>query len=478
MPDPPMPAAESGNVPAEESSSADVSIAEPSSNEVAIRLGVDPRIESDLAALAARFAAHGGGSFSAEFAADLAFDIVLNEIAEQASLATGATGAAILLMHDGEMVCRACSGTTPTQLRTRLEKGPGIFQECMRTRRSQRSNDTQTDSRTDVQALRNGGVRSLLVLPLLRNQEVAGLLEVFSTRVAAFEANEERTLATMGERVLQNMENLTQPPASSEAAPTPLPSFSQVKSNPELRANNLRVAQGARKIISGRGFDVLTGALGFAVLICALMLGMMVRQRLASGLGSVHEHASKATSAGPGSNGEVRRSSNAANDSGALSSSTSTGNAQNQGSHDSSPHPGELRVYENGREVFHMPAAGGATESHRAADGLVQPASEVEAADTMELSPAAGQTGLLHRVEPDYPEEARRRGIQGAVVLEIHINPDGSVQDLDIISGPMLLAQAATDAVRQWKFKPHAVNGRPAEMQTVVTLNFRLPQPQ
>jgi len=82
----------------------------------------------------------------------------------------------------------------------------------------------------------------------------------------------------------------------------------------------------------------------------------------------------------------------------------------------------------------------------------------------------------MHRVEPDYPEEARRQGVQGAVVLEVHIKPDGAVQELKLISGPSLLAQAATDAVRQWKFKPHVVNGHRVEMQTVVTLNFKLPQ--
>src|SRR5271167_4243529 len=127
MPDPPKPAAESGKTPAAESSSTDSAAAPDAS----------PNIQSDLAALAARFAAHGGGSFSAEFAADLAFDIVLNEIVEQASLATGATGAAIVLARDGEMVCRACSGSTARQLGSRLENGPSVSRECLRTLRMQ-----------------------------------------------------------------------------------------------------------------------------------------------------------------------------------------------------------------------------------------------------------------------------------------------------------------------------------------------------
>src|SRR5579862_5544669 len=67
--------------------------------------------EADLAQLAAVFSAHGGG-VSPELSADLALEIVLNEIAVQACLSTGATGAAIALLRDGEMVCRASDGVT------------------------------------------------------------------------------------------------------------------------------------------------------------------------------------------------------------------------------------------------------------------------------------------------------------------------------------------------------------------------------
>ena len=106
----------------------------------------------------------------------------------------------------------------------------------------------------------------------------------------------------------------------------------------------------------------------------------------------------------------------------------------------------------------------------------MQRASAVEPAGTLEVSPEAAEGSLLHRVEPDYPEEARQQQIQGAVVLDVHIGQDGSVQEVTLLSGPALLAQAATRAVKQWRFKPRRVSGRPAEMQTRITLNFRLPQ--
>lgn len=469
MPDPPMPAAESGKNPT----------AEPSSRDGVDVPTTSPSVKSDLAALAARFAAHGGGSFSAEFAADLAFDIVLNEIVEQASLTTSATGAAIILMRDGEMVCRACSGSTPLQLGSRLENGASIAKECMRTRRLQRCDDVQADPRPGMEAARSFGVRSMAALPLLRNKEVVGLIEVVSTRASAFAKSDERSLETLAERILQNMESVATPPTSPET-PVLLPSFSQVNAVASRRSMDPRIVEGARRIVSGRGFDVLTGALGVAVLICALVLGMLVRQRLRSQR-AAHEHSINATSAVHGSTGKVSQASDPANTSGLAASSAfpsnsaSPSNSRIQG-REATARPGELMVYENGREVFHIPPARGTTESHPPAEGTVQPASSVEPAGTMELPAAAAESSLMHRVEPDYPEEARRQGVQGAVVLEVHIKPDGAVQDIKLISGPSLLVLAATDAVRQWNFKPHMVNGHRAEMQTIVTLNFRLPQ--
>jgi protein TonB len=92
------------------------------------------------------------------------------------------------------------------------------------------------------------------------------------------------------------------------------------------------------------------------------------------------------------------------------------------------------------------------------------------------LDPEVAEGSLVHRVEPDYPEEARKQGIQGAVVLEVHIGRDGAIQDVKVVSGQLLLANAAIAAVKQWRIRPHMVQGQPVEMQTRITLNFRLPR--
>jgi protein TonB len=82
---------------------------------------------------------------------------------------------------------------------------------------------------------------------------------------------------------------------------------------------------------------------------------------------------------------------------------------------------------------------------------------------------------LLHRVEPEYPEEARRQQIQGLVVLDVRISRDGEVQQVNVVSGQPVLADAAIKAVKMWRFNPRTLNGQATEMQTTVTLNFKLP---
>jgi protein TonB len=82
---------------------------------------------------------------------------------------------------------------------------------------------------------------------------------------------------------------------------------------------------------------------------------------------------------------------------------------------------------------------------------------------------------LLHRVEPDYPEEARQQRIEGLVVLDVRTREDGTIEEVKLVSGQPTLADAAMAAVKQWRFRPRMVKGQPVEMQTQVTLNFRLP---
>src|SRR5712671_6739940 len=89
---------------------------------------------------------------------------------------------------------------------------------------------------------------------------------------------------------------------------------------------------------------------------------------------------------------------------------------------------------------------------------------------------SAGVTsGLKVRdVKPNYPPLARQARIQGTVVLHAVISKDGSIEGLTLVSGHPMLAPAAIDAVKQWKYKPYLLNGEPVEVDTEVMVNFTL----
>jgi periplasmic protein TonB len=81
---------------------------------------------------------------------------------------------------------------------------------------------------------------------------------------------------------------------------------------------------------------------------------------------------------------------------------------------------------------------------------------------------------LTHRVEPSYPALARQARIQGVVVLTAIIDKNGSIQNLQLVSGHPMLAPAAIEAVKQWLYKPFLLNGQPVEVETTVTVRFQL----
>jgi len=92
------------------------------------------------------------------------------------------------------------------------------------------------------------------------------------------------------------------------------------------------------------------------------------------------------------------------------------------------------------------------------------------------LSEEVAEQLLSLKVQPNYPQQAVKAGLQGAVVLQAWIAADGSIHELKLVRGSLLLGQAAYEAVKQWRYKPYFLNGKAVEAQTFVTVNFRLPQ--
>jgi TonB family protein len=122
--------------------------------------------------------------------------------------------------------------------------------------------------------------------------------------------------------------------------------------------------------------------------------------------------------------------------------------------------------------AIHLDVDSGATSSASGASASTTNV-QVSAGDHVQLSPQTAQSVSVS-VPPDYPLLARQMKVQGAVRLQALISRDGTIQELQILSGPSILAAAAREAVKQWHFKPYIQNGQPVETQARITVNFTI----
>lgn len=95
---------------------------------------------------------------------------------------------------------------------------------------------------------------------------------------------------------------------------------------------------------------------------------------------------------------------------------------------------------------------------------------------TLNVSQGVSQGLAIKKTQPSYPANALRMGIEGSVQLMATISKKGDISAVKVLSGDPSLARAAVDAVKQWKYKPYLLDGVPVEIQTQVTVNFKLPR--
>jgi len=114
------------------------------------------------------------------------------------------------------------------------------------------------------------------------------------------------------------------------------------------------------------------------------------------------------------------------------------------------------------------PEPSGATAQSNSTSGTALPAERVR------VSWGVSQSFLISKVPPIYPEVARRARVTGTVVLRALINQTGDVESLSLVSGHPLLAPAAMDAVKQWKYRPYLLNGKAVAVDTEIQVNFAL----
>jgi TonB family protein len=238
---------------------------------------------------------------------------------------------------------------------------------------------------------------------------------------------------------------------------------------------NFEVRPGPLIRTGSRPSDLVVRSLVVAVVAAAVLLGIALGRHVAFSRGARNQRV--AVSPLP-SDVDSRRAKEATVSSisqkmDSTKSSPASSAAENSGRKRTEPAPGALMIFENGKEVFRsVPAPSSTPRENR--KRTVQLASEVAPESGSTIGRPDAQREVLHRVTPEYPQAARDQRIEGQVVLDVHIGADGAVQGIEVISGAPLLAEASTRAVQQWKFKPSLVNGHPLEMQTTITLNFKL----
>jgi putative methionine-R-sulfoxide reductase with GAF domain len=167
----------------------------------------------------------------------------LQSIAELALAVTRATGAAIALSadNDREMICVASAGDDAPPVRSRLQVGSGFSGECVRTGRSLRCDDSETDDRVDRAGCKSLGIRSLVAVPIRRGSKVAGLLEVFSPQAYAFNADDIGALQQLTGSIFPTTGHPEKAPApkvhvSPPIQPTPPPPVRPVRAEKPLAA--------------------------------------------------------------------------------------------------------------------------------------------------------------------------------------------------------------------------------------------------
>src|SRR5581483_3429408 len=231
----------------------------------------DPR--RVLAELARTLAQHGGGNSSA----NLAVDLVLNEIVQQACLATTATGAAVALIEDGELIVRATTGVNAAELGVRLSLRAGLSGACVQTGNVQVCENTQADPRVDSATCEELRIQSILAVPVTHEYEVLGILEIFSSRPHAFGDRDEQTLQALSLRIVNTVRSSAPPheqtaPPPEEEAPETTPIDTTVSLAAEPIASESPRAPVSR---AAPRHDHLTLILTVLVIAVSLLLGWM-----------------------------------------------------------------------------------------------------------------------------------------------------------------------------------------------------------
>jgi TonB family protein len=423
---------------------------------------------------------------------DLALDVALNELTVRATSATQASAAALALTRGAEMVCRATTGDHAPDLGVPLNMREGLSGACLRSRRPQLCHDTESDPRVDAAVSRHLGVRSILIVPVMDGDDLVGVVEVFSRQPRAFSESHQVLLETvardcarlrrfaleLAERPPEQPPPLEEEGSDAETRLAALADSVSASGGTSRESAELRSPLAASSLPTLDSFpqqklrsasDFWGPILGALVIAAAAALSFLIGSRtgwLRSFSPPPPQTAAPKT--GPS------ESANHAN----LSKPPAPPGGSPRSALAAQPVPqsGGLVVYERGKVVFRMKPPASQPADGQSAKGSTAATSAAAAPARSWLAPDAAEARLIYRLEPQYPGDALAAHRSGDIVLEVFVGKDGAVASVRTVSGDPLLAGAAEDAVRKWRYEPYRVHGHTAEFQTEVTLRFALPQ--
>ncbi len=414
--------------------------------------------------------------------AEVALDLVFEQIVCQTRLSTCATGAFIGLLRNGQIVSRALNGATSAEFVAYLRRDSRMVDACLRASALQYCRNSENFPGLDVLVCRSLGARSIVLVPVLRDaKEKLGVLGAFSSQADAFTAGDLVAIQSMAQRVADTIARVGELACDSAAhVPPPVQEINRMPSHVSVESIKARVvalASGARRSL-------------LAVLVAATLL--LAGWALSRSVPHDGLHLFARNSTVVARRSEVPAEIPGLPDPPMVQPVKPAAIAQVPAEHP----PAKASLPKSSsplsvRAKHHVPDL----EIENTLDGdsglLVIEDTEVEGASTTshdsvaKSAPPSSSPGmvpertalarLVDRVEPEYPDTAKAHHIQGIVVLDVLVGADGRVQRLSPVRGYPRLAAAAADAVRQWRFEPMIRNGRPASFETNITLTFALP---
>jgi TonB family protein len=132
------------------------------------------------------------------------------------------------------------------------------------------------------------------------------------------------------------------------------------------------------------------------------------------------------------------------------------------------------RVVHSGSNVAKVQIPSGSNRAAAVTTTMTLPTNAAGHERIASAVPELRQTELRQTVETTYPLLGKNSRVQGSVVLQAIVGADGNIENLRVLSGPAVLATAAQQAVRQWRFKPVIENGQAVETKAKITVNFSI----